>query len=250
MPRGKRINLPPLDLSRYNNEEKLSPDIFAILKNALCVYNGDAKKVAELYNIKEEHVNRVLAKDYLQITQIINSQMRSKDLDNGIDSAITLLSKHVSEIKKANKDSNLLKDSSISQLTRITDRFLNSKKSYNDTYSVLVNEMIDQQLKERQVNVLENGKPEDNTEYLQNQNTVASMMEDYLAAKVDKSVTMVNVKTYEVKKFTGDRARQDAEKFLGCVGHLSDICRQKSPYRGEWIVCYDGKRNITNNREY
>lgn len=234
MPRGKRINLPPLDLSRYNNEEKLSPDIFAILKNALCVYNGDAKKVAELYNIKEEHVNRVLAKDYLQITQIINSQMRSKDLDNGIDSAITLLSKHVSEIKKANKDSNLLKDSSISQLTRITDRFLNSKKSYNDTYSVLVNEMIDQQLKERQVNVLENGKPEDNTEYLQNQNTVASMMENYLS-KRPRKITLINVKTYEIKEFSTIR---EAEEFLGpsCVNHLRDIVSRKSPYKQEWLV--------------
>lgn len=248
--RPKKVKLPPLDLSKYNSVERLPGNVVSILKNALIMCKADAEGVAHIYNISVEKVNEVLLENYLQIAQIINTSMKSNEVDDGINSIITNLKNHVAELKRQSKGNALLKDSTVKQLNSIADRFLNAKSQYTNAYDKLINNMMVMDQKERQVQVLENGKVEDSSEYLENQNTVENLMKDYLATKAEKNVTLINVKTYEVKKFTGDRARSDAEQFLGVNGHLSDICRQKSPYRGEWIVCYDGKKNIANNREY
>lgn len=227
-------------------------NVVSILKNALIIYNGDSQKVSKDFNISIDKVNEVLLANYMQINTIVSTQVKSQDVDAGINDSIKMLKNHISKLKKESIANNtlLLKDSTVSQLTKITDRLMTAKSQYVNAYDKMINEMITMDQKERQVQVLESGKLEDPSEYLENQNTVENLMKDYLSNKAEKTVTLVNVKTYEVKKFTGDKARTDAEEFLGVSGHLSDIARQKSPYKGEWLVSYEGKKNIANNREY
>lgn len=244
-----KSKLAKLDLSRFNSQEKLPANVISIIKNALCVYEGNTSRVAKLYNLDKEKVDFIFEEYYLQLTQIIDSQIKSKELDTGISNAISLMADHINSLENT-KTSDTMTASTVHNVTKMTDRLISLKQQFNNTYDTLVNKMQEQSLKIRQVEVLENGKPEDSTEYATNQQVVANMMQQYLDDKVQKKVILINVKTYEVKTFEGDRAKQDAEQFLGCIGHLSDVARQKSPYKGEWLVHYEGKESKYSNREY
>ena len=79
----------------------------------------------------------------------------------------------------------LLKDSTVSQLTRITDRLLTAKSQYVNAYDKMINAMIEQDKKERQIQVLENGPIEDSEEYKENQNSILNMLKEYLMLSVN-----------------------------------------------------------------
>ena len=234
---AKKLQLPKIDLSRYNDKE-LPGHIIDIIKNALVVFEGDVNKVSKWYNLDKEKVSLLFEQHYLIISQIIQSKMKSEDLNVGIENAISLMTEHINELQTT-KQSPIMRDHTVNNVNRITDRLIALKKEYNSTFDTLVNTMNTQSLKERQIRVLESGKPIDDADYLLNQNTVANMLSEYTRKNREKKVYVINVKTCESKIFEGDKAIQDAEDFLGCQGHLADVARQKSPYKGEWIVKYE-----------
>ena len=238
MATSKRNQLPKLDLSKHEGNDRLPGNVVSIIKNALVIYEGDSKKVAKNYNLNIETVNMVLEENYLQIQQIISSQMKSKELDIGINNAVSLITGHINSLQEKKTD-DLMTKQTITDVTRMTDRMISLKDQYNKTYDTLVTKMHELSLKERAIQVQESGKVEDNSEYNNNQQIVANMMKNYLENKSEKKVTLVNVKTYEVKVFEGERARIEAENFLGCPNHLSDVARQKKPYKDEWLIQYE-----------
>ena len=238
MATSKRNQLPKLDLSKYEGNDRLPGNVVSIIKNALVIYEADSKKVAKNYNLTLETVNMVLEENYLQIHQIISSQMKSKELDNGLNNAVSLITGHINSLQE-NKSTDLMTKQTISDVTRMTDRMISLKDQYNKTYDTLVTKMHELSLKERAIQVQESGKVEDNSEYNTNQQIVANMMKNYLDNKSEKRVTLINIETYEIKVFEGEKARVDAENFLGCPNHLSDVARQKKPYLGKWLVQYD-----------
>ena len=213
--------------------DNLPGNIVGIIKNALIVYEGNTKKVANLYKLDKEKIDLILEENYLQLSQIIYSKMSSQELDTGIDDAISLMANHVSAIKS--KNPTLLRDSEVNQVNRIADRMLGLKKEFNNTFDTLVNKMNEQNMKLRQLQVLENGKPEDNSEYFENQNTVINMLKKY-GSKKEKKIIIVNIKTYETKTFTNYK---DADEFIGAGGHLRDIAARKTPYKETWLVNMD-----------
>lgn len=230
MATSKRNQLPKLDLSKYEGNDRLPGNVVSIIKNALVIYEGDSKKVAKNYNLTLETVNMVLEENYLQIHQIISSQMKSKELDNGINNAILLMVDHVNALQEE-KSNSLMTKSTITDVTRITDRFLNLKSQFNNTYDTLVNKMNDQSLKNRQVEVLENGKFEDSSEYNQNVETVFSKLKSTISRKIKAT----NINTKEVKHYNSIAS---AANDLGCNGdtirkRLSDKCLHKNEWAFE-----------------
>lgn len=235
---NKKAPIPKIDLSKYANEERIPGNIISIIKNALVIFEGNTKKVANHYNFPVEKVIAIFTENYLQLTQTIQSQTKSKELDAGINSAISLITDHVQALQ-SQKTNNLMTKGAIADVTRMTDRMISLKDQFNKSYDTLVNKMSEQALKLRAIEVQEQGKIEDTAEYLENQNTVANMLSNYLENKKEKKIILVNVKTYETKTFTSVR---EAEEFLGpsCINHLRDIAARKSPYKEEWLVNIEG----------
>ena len=166
-----------------------------------------------------------------QINQLLDAKTKSKELDTGIDNSILLITQHINTLQK-HKSADIMNNTTVNNVVKLTDRMVALKQQYNNTYDTIVNKMLEQQLKERSVVIQESGKLEDDSDYLKNQNTVAKMLEQY---KPKKKITLVNVKTFEIKIFETPR---EAERFLGssAINHLSDIAARKSPYKDEWLV--------------
>lgn len=235
MARGRtKAPIPPLDLSKYSNEERLPPNVIAIIKNALVIFNCNTERISKHYKLPKEKIDLIYEENYLQINQLLDAKTKSKELDTGIDNSILLITEHINTLQK-HKSADIMNNTTVNNVVKLTDRMVALKQQYNNTYDTIVNKMLEQQLKERAVVVQESGKLEDNSEYLENQNTVAKMLEQYTSRK-ERKITLVNVKTYETKIFT---AYKDADEFLGTNGHLRDVAQRKVPYKNEWLVSMD-----------
>lgn len=222
--------IPPLDLSRYSNEERLPPNIISIIKNALIVFECNTAKIAKHYKLPKEKIDLIYEENYLQISQIMSAKTKSKELDTGIDNSIKLMADHVNALQ-ATKTGSIMTKNTINDITRITDRFLNLKSQFNDTYDTLINKMTDQSLKQRQVEVLERGKIEDDGEYYSNVETVFAK----LKSTVSRKIKATNINTKEVKHYNSIAS---AANDLGCNGdtirkRLSDKCLHKNEWAFE-----------------
>lgn len=204
-----KLKLPKIDLSKYNSQERLPSNVYSIVKNALVYFKGNPAKVAKHYNLDIEKVNVVYEESYLVINQIIESSVKSDELDKGIEDSIQLMTEHIKHIKDSkNVQNQILTDKYINQLTRMTDRFINLKEQNNRTFDILVNRMNDQTIKQRQLEVLESGKPDNAGDYLKNQQTVFNLLnqpEQSITAPYQngngKPVKATNVETKEVLQF-------------------------------------------------
>ena len=204
-----RIKLPKIDLSKYNSQDRLPSNVYSIVKNALVYFEGNPSKVAKHYKLDIEKVNIVYEESYLVINQIIESTVKSNELDKGIEDSIELMSDHIKQIKNSkNTQNQVLTDKYINQLTRMTDRFISLKEQNNRTFDILVNRMNDQTIKQRQLEVLESGKPDNSTEYSENQQTVLNLLnqpQPSITAPYQngngKPVKATNTNTQEVLQF-------------------------------------------------
>ena len=234
MARGRtKAPIPPLDLSKYSNEERLPPNVIAIIKNALVIFNCNTERISKHYKLPKEKIDLIYEENYLQINQLLDAKTKSKELDTGIDNSILLITEHINTLQK-HKSADIMNNTTVNNVVKLTDRMVALKQQYNNTYDTIVNKMLEQQLKERAVVVQESGKLEDNSEYSENQNTVAKMLEQYKLSK--KKITIVNIKTNEITVF---ERTTDAENMLGCIGHLRDVARQKTPYKDTYLVHVD-----------
>lgn len=235
-----KIKLPKIDLSKYNSQDRLPSNIYSIVKNALVYFKGSPAKVAKHYNLDIEKVNIVYEESYLVINQIIESTVKSDALDEGIETSIQLMSDHINTIKNTkNAQNQVLTDKYINQLTRMTDRFINLKEQNNRTFDILVNRMNDQTIKQRQLEVLESGKPDNSLEYLENQQAVFNLLnqpQQSITAPYQngngKPVKAINVKTNEVLQF------ESISKMAAYFDSDADYLRKKisngNLYKTEW----------------
>jgi len=226
---AKKLQLPKIDLSRYNDKE-LPGHIIDIIKNALVVFEGDVNKVSKWYNLDKEKVSEIFVEYYLIITQIIQSKMKSVELDNGIDNAILLITEHINELQ-TRKTNPILRDNAVNAVNRMTDRMIALKKEYNNTFDILVNQMNTQALKERQVRVLENGKPDTAEDYIQNIETVYSKLKN-----CRRRVRASNIKTHEILEF--DTLRACADHFQTNPDYLRTKIKTKKLWQDYWAFEY------------
>lgn len=63
-----KTRIPKIDLSKYESQERLPSNVVNIIKNALCVFEGNSNKVANHFNLKKETVDMILEENFLQIT--------------------------------------------------------------------------------------------------------------------------------------------------------------------------------------
>ena len=190
------IKLPKLDLSKYNDSDRLPSNIYNIIKNALPVFSGSTKKVANHYNLNEDIVIMVFEENYLNICQIIDSQSKSKELDEGLQNSIKLMTDHINTLENT-KVNKIMRSETVAQVTRMTDRLLSAKEQYNKTFDTLVNNFNAYTLKQKQLEILEQGKLEDKSDYDENVETIFSK----LRSTVSRKIKATNVITKEVKHY-------------------------------------------------
>lgn len=225
----KSRKLPSLDLSKYNTSERLPANIVSIIKNAICVYEGNTAKIAKLYNIDKEKVDYIFEEYYLQLTQIIDSQVKSKELDTGISNAILLITDHINTLQNS-KSTDLMTKATINDVTRMTDRMISLKQQFNNTYDTLVNKMQEQSLRSRQVEVLENGKPEDFSDYNENLETVYTKLKT-----VARRIKASNIRTKEVRRY--GTLREAGNAFGINPDYIRTKISTKTLYKDEW--CFE-----------
>lgn len=235
-----RVKLPKIDLSRYNTQERLPSNVYSIIKNALVVFKGNPERVSKHYNLDIDKVNLVFEESYLVINQIIESTIKSNELDKGIEDSINLMTTHIQEIKNSKTNQNqILTDKYINQVTRMTDRLINLKEQNNRTFDILVNRMNDQTIKQRQLEVLESGKPENSVEYSENQKAVFELLnqpEPSITAPYQsgngKPVKATNILTKEILQF--DSISKMAAHFDSDPDYLRKKISNGNLYRAEW----------------
>jgi len=235
-----KVKLPKIALSKYNNQDRLPSNVYSIVKNALVYFGGNPNKVSKHYNLDIEKVNIVYEESYLVINQIIESTVKSNELDKGIETSIQLMSDHINTIKNTkNSQNQILTDKYINQLTRMTDRFINLKEQNNITFDILVNRMNDQTIKQRQLEVLESGKPDNSADYSENQQTVFNLLnqpQPSITAPYQngngKPVRAINVNTQEVLNF--DSIAKMAAHFDSDPDYLRKKISNGNLYRAVW----------------
>lgn len=221
------IKLPRLDLSKYNDCERLPSNIYNIIKNALPAFQGSTRKVANHYNINEDIVIMVFEENYLNICQIVDSQTKSKELDDGIQNAIKLMTDHINTLENT-KVNKIMRSETVAQVTRMSDRLLAAKEQYNKTFDTLVNNFNAYTLKQKQLEILEQGKLEDNTEYNQNVETVFTMLKGAVRIKI------TNAETKEIHRF---KTLREAAEFLQTTPeYVRRKTLSKTLYNEKWLI--------------
>lgn len=221
--------IPPLDLSRYSNEERLPPNIISIIKNALIVFECNTAKIAKHYKLPKEKIDLIYEENYLQISQIMSAKTKSKELDTGIDNSIKLITGHINSLENQ-KSADIMTNSTVNNVIKLTDRMVALKQQYNNTYDIIVNKMIEQSLKERAVTVQESGKLEDVSDYNENVETVFTKLKAS-AIKVKAS----NIKTKEVLHF--GTLREAGNYFSMNPDYIRTKIQMKTLYKDEW--CFE-----------
>lgn len=223
--------IPALDLSRYSNDERLPPNIISIIKNALIVFECDTKKIAKHYKLPKEKIDLIYEENYLQISQILSAKTKSKELDTGIDNSIKLITGHINSLENQ-KSADIMTNSTVNNVIKLTDRMVALKQQYNNTYDIIVNKMIEQSLKERTVTVQESGKLEDYSDYNENVETVFTKLKA-TARKVKAS----NIKTKEVKHY--GTLREAGNDFGINPDYIRTKISTKTLYKDEW--CFENE---------
>lgn len=171
--------LPKLDLSKYNSVERLDSSIEQIILQALICFNCESKKVAKHFKLDEDIVNTVFIKYYSQLCKILEAKDKGKDTEEAIDTTITLYKNHIKEVAdivNRNPNSKLLSEKVVTSLNKITDRLTDIKEQEVKSYDSTVNNLFNTIVRQKQLEVVENGKVEDNSDYLENIQTVTDKM--------------------------------------------------------------------------
>ena len=117
-----------IDLSKYNDYDRLPSEIEMIIKNALIISEGNVKKISKLYNITEDQINKIFIQYYDNIIQIIENKTDSENIDNILDDSISLLQNHVKDIKKKVdiQGNNILTDKITKNINSVIDSQINA----------------------------------------------------------------------------------------------------------------------------
>lgn len=181
-----KSKLPKVDLSKYNSVERLDSSIEQIVLQALICFDCEVKKVSKHLKLDEEIVNIIFIKYYAQLCKILESKDKGKDTEDAIDTTITLYKNHIKEVAdivNRNPNSKLLSEKVVTSLNRITDRLTDIKEQEVKSYESTVNNLFNTIIRQKQLEVVENGKVEDNSDYLENIQTVSQKILNLTGAK-------------------------------------------------------------------
>ena len=236
----KMKKIPKIDLSNYNDEERIPEAIEQVLLNGLIFFDCDAKKVAKYFNICEEKVNIVYIKWYSQLLRAITMKEKSEELDNAINTGIELMSDHLAEVKKTRDASNskLMSQTLTRNVNSIVDRLVTIKENSSKTYDTVTNKLIDNIVKVKTIEKLEQGEIVNNSDYNDNTKSVSDRLNEYLSkyrnnSKICKVEDMV---TGDSKVFN---TMSDAARALGTTpSHVSQVVKSGKLYRERYMIYY------------
>lgn len=189
----EKNKIPDIDLSKYCDAERLDSSIEQIILNGLIAYECDVKKVKKHFNLDDNTVNKVYIKYYTQLCKIIDIRNKNSDADETINTVVELYKQHIDEVKNIvdnNKATKLLSDKVTRSLNSITDRLMGIKEQQTRAYDSTVNALNNQIIKQKQLECVESGKIEDNTDYSSNQESVADKLITYKKKTQNKRVSV------------------------------------------------------------
>ena len=239
MPRGiKKIKIPQIDLAKYSNSENIPLRIEKIILEALIVFKMDIKKVSEYFNISEDIVNEVAIEYYTNLTAIYNNQIQTKILDETLNDASSILNQHVSEIKKAQKNSSskTLRQQDLNGLCKTIDRISlvrsEATKAYDTTVNKLINNITNIKLAEAKIS----GPLDDNSDYLENQTTVFDMLNDFrdISSSNKKAVIVIEKDTNNITEF--DSISNAAHFLKSTAFYIKKKIDDKTLYKNKYYI--------------
>ena len=234
--------MPKIDLSKYNDQERIPESVEQIILNGLIFYSGNAKKVSNYFNIDIDIVNTIYIKWYPHLTKAMTMKEKSEDLDNAINIGIELMKDHLAEVKqnRDNSSSKVMSQTLTRNVNSIVDRLVTIKENSSRAYDTITNKLIDSVVKVKTLEKLESGVIEDNSDYDINVNTVADLLDPYVGytdnGTAKKRVEAYNKITQEVLTFN---SVTECGEHFGChVQYISKKIKNKKPYKNEWIFRY------------
>lgn len=235
-----RRKIPKLDLSKYNSCEKLPIAIEKILLEALIVFNADVKKISEHFNISENIVSEVLIKYYSQISSIYDTNLRAKPLDEALNKSVTIMNKHISEVKVAQDSSasKALRSSEVANLCKMVDRITAIRESAIKSYDATINKLNNSVTSLKMAEARVEGPVENDTDYLNNQNTVYDMLREFDSLEFKfgskKPVLLIDSKTNEVKEYESLKAL--ATELNTSPEYIRKKIDRKSLYKNKYLI--------------
>lgn len=235
-----RKKIPKLDLSRYNNSDKLPVAIEKILLEALIVFNADVKKISEHFNINENIVSEVLIKYYSQISIIYDTNLRAKPLDEALNKSVTIMNKHISELKTAQdaSETKSLRSSEISNLCKMVDRITSIRETAIRSYDATVNKLNNSLTSLKMAEARVEGPVENDTDYTENQTTVYDMLREFDSLEFKfgskKPVLLIDSKTNEVKEYESLKAL--ATELDTSPEYIRKKIDRKSLYKNKYLI--------------
>ena len=245
-----RKKIPKLDLCKYNSCQKLPIAIEKILLEALIVFNADVKRTSEHFNISESIVSEVLIKYYSQISIIYDTNLRAKPLDEALNKSVTIMNKHISELKTAQdaSSSKALRSSEVASLCKMVDRITSIRETAIRSYDATINKLNNSVTSLKMAEARVEGPVENDTDYTDNQTTVYDMLKEYDSLEFKfgskKPVLLIDSKTNEVKEYPS--SEYFCNNVLGGVKKNTFQCalqRNGGIYKGTYRVEYLNKKS-------
>lgn len=223
--------LPRLNLSQYDTE-RLDSTIESIIVQGLVYFKGNIKRTAVHFNLSEETVTMIFIKYYATLDSMIENQEKDKRTEKSINTALKLYDNHIQSVETmmTGRDG-MLPDKMTKNINSILDRLVTVKENRARVYNKTVQNLNDTIVKMKQLEVLETGKVESDTDYKENQQTVLQMLQDYQPLKTP--VRAINIHTKEERTF--ESITECANAFEMNHGYLCKKLDTGTPYKDEWI---------------
>lgn len=238
MPKGYRnVNVPKVDLSKYNSFEKLPISIEKILVEALIAFNANTKTVSEHFNISEDKVSEVLIKYYSSISEIYQNNIKTKPMEDALNKAMEMMKKHITEVKSAQDSSSIkaLKSAEIGNICKMVDRITTVREAALKSYDLTINKLNANIAALKMTESRTEGKIEDDSDYLENQQTVFEKMAEYQRG-YSKKTKAVSDKTGEVREF--NTLNEMAAHFNTTPEYIRKKINNGNLYKEEWRLYF------------
>lgn len=238
-----------IDLSKYEDADRLPSDIERIIVNVIILYKGDIDNAAHMTHLSDDKINRVYLSWKSQIDKILKTHQNDEILSNGIDCGVEMMVNSINSMKEymSKNDCTMISANSIKSINNTVDKLLKVKEQSTEAYDTLINKLNDSLLKAKNIEKIESGKIEDNSNYQSNINTVADLLSSYDSSSDKdisvpytgntKKIILTNVITHE--KHTFDSAVKCASYLQ--VSQPSLIClkiRTNKLYKNKWKFEY------------
>ena len=150
--------LPSIDLSKYNEMDRLPSQIETIVVNALIAFKADTKLVSRHYKLNREKVNEVYVKYYLNICKVLKSNLKGEVADEQLNDFLEISGKHIADVKARLNETGNISTGDIATLTKIIDRIVEIKDQATKNTDSIINRLNDTILRAKTIEKMESGE--------------------------------------------------------------------------------------------